>query len=259
MLKAFLVSLMVLSAGAVASAQAYPPAPALAAYMKKNAMKINLTRVAANSRVFFVGEFHNDPKAKMLLASQLPALRKAGFTALALEMFVSTDQGLLDAFSNGQASPQQVAERLRTSWGWIPEAYVSLMTAAKQLGMKLLALDMDRNVTYSIEERDAHMASVLRAVLVRNPAEKIVTLQGGQHTQWKQNSQSQLLELQAGIPTSRVWIDWKNPLVGKNPRFPVKPWNTEVGNVFELTAIQVPVMIPFAPKQFPVDAFVFLP
>lgn len=138
--------------------------------------------------VLFFGERHPDTDIKFFLTENMDQLRALGINALALEMFNSRQQGVLDAYLADQLTADELRAELGKVWGYssIHDVYMTLIEAAKSHGMRLIALD-DRDTDVQggffeeIHFRDRHMANVLSEAVLKDPSLRVMVLSGSFH------------------------------------------------------------------------------
>lgn len=202
-----------------ARAQPAPPPPAasfaalsddpdaLLAYALKNGEPLDWSRVlSGGERVDFLGETHPDVKNKRELARSVGALKAAGVTHIALEMFGDDRQGFLDRYMAGDPAVGvgRIVALLKADWGWEPESYTEFLEGARRAGgFSLVALDLPQagqraSVVAAcgpqptpecaagardaqLAPRDAHMGAVLSALLGKPGVGRVLVLAGARH------------------------------------------------------------------------------
>jgi hypothetical protein len=165
-------------------------------------------------RVVYIGETHQYPVVKEALAFYMDDIRGAGITHLAMELWGDDQQAFLDRYSRGEVDDdaliaslkstlkEQYAELVRRFGADYFRNYVRLARAARNAGVKLVALDMpyrdklelDRlcggpvqpaqcagHRSPFIADRDIRMASNLGAVLSGDPSARVLALVGYDH------------------------------------------------------------------------------
>jgi uncharacterized iron-regulated protein len=243
--------------------QITPPFPkekeSLIEYIKKTASAPSLSGYVESAKVVFIGEHHPNESSRKYVISQLGDLKEKGFTVLALEMFNSKNQELLDRFSKNEASSKDLLMYLKAEWGWRPETYVALLEEAKKLGMKLVAID-DRTGG-DTPARDQNMAQVLAKLVVEQPETKIVVFSGGIHASLESRERMHFLfKKKTGLPTFSIMIDWKNDF-NRNVAdgFPNESVYALVGDAFDSSGILTSTFVHFDRDRYFFDAYLFQP
>jgi len=169
------------------------------------------------AQVLYFGEMHMGQEAKTFLTDHMIELKKQGVGALALEMFNSKNQPILDLYVAGLATIEEVKTALVKEWNYDSEGYLSAIEAAKAHGMRILAID-DRSEGWNggflpaLIRRDAHMAKVIAGVIQAQPDLKIAVLVGRMHAYGifsDENlvlSQPAVLREQYGITTQSLMV-----------------------------------------------------
>lgn len=143
--------------------------------------------IPAESRVLYIGETHPNIHVRPALARALPQLAMAGVTHLGIEMLTAKNQRILDDFSaRTSGSDKELLEALRNEWGWDINSYFDMLVVARELGLRLVALDLNRSPgkesnPQSDRQRDIAMANRISEVLDSMPTAKIVVLAGSEH------------------------------------------------------------------------------
>lgn len=146
-----------------------------------------------DSRLIGFGEIHtsmlHDENGHVqLLANQMPQLKKAGVTTLAVE-YPESLQKYFDYFSQtgklNLPSDSRVpeVEHMKVQQDWRPQ-YMSLLDAARKSGIKIVAVDHKNAWTsksLTMQDRDNHMAERL-STLMSDPQEKVIYFAGAGHT-----------------------------------------------------------------------------
>ncbi|MFO8184254.1 MAG: ChaN family lipoprotein [Candidatus Aegiribacteria sp.] len=102
-----------------------------------------MLQALAEADVVFVGEKHDDPLAhrwELFIWSSLASSERA----LALEMFETDVQGLLDCYLAGEVSGEEFMEGSRP-WGNYPEAYAPMVDLAAEHGYRVIAANVPRS------------------------------------------------------------------------------------------------------------------
>lgn len=130
----------------------------------------------SNERILFAGENHTFDKARGIFKDSLLDFRNSGGDTLGLEMIESHKQYLLDNFlKDKDNSRQDLAHYLTVRWQYNTASYMEMITKAKELGLSLLAIDLNKErwpketglfpVIPDISKvriaREAHMSKIL--------------------------------------------------------------------------------------------------
>ena len=107
------------------------------------------------------GEAHANSAQKLELASRMKELYAAGYRLIGLEAMPSSRQYLLEQYRDGTLPRAELAEKIKTSWGYNPEPYLVLIDSAMQADIQVVFLDADRErldiTSPGWEEREAQM------------------------------------------------------------------------------------------------------
>ncbi len=138
------------------------------------------------AQLVFLGERHINQEIQFSLANLLPIFKKNQFEAIALEMFNHEDQFYLDQFNQGELSIEELEVILKKNWNYSSAGYLAIFQTARELNLKLLALDDRQNTTHlnfsdNLIERDRIMARTLQKNLKSNPNKKIIVYTGRLH------------------------------------------------------------------------------
>ena len=98
--------------------------------------------VLMEHQVVFIGEQHDDPLAHQWELYIWEALAEDG-RALALEMFETDVQGLLDSYLAGEVSEEEFLEGSRP-WGNYTADYAPLVEVARERGLPVIAANVPR-------------------------------------------------------------------------------------------------------------------
>ncbi|WP_127716178.1 ChaN family lipoprotein [Halobacteriovorax sp. HLS] len=126
--------------------------------------------------LILIGESHKDDVSRQKVRESLSAFKEAGGEILALEMIESHKQYLLDNFeANLDGSQSMLSEYLTKRWQYNTESYMQLISEARRLDLRLIAIDLDKTqwpretTVYPVipdiskvrAAREAHMSEVL--------------------------------------------------------------------------------------------------
>ncbi len=176
----------------------------LTAYVRANARTLDWAAVVSGpERIVYLGETHGTVPLLEELGRRMADFKAAGITHLAVEMVARDRQASLDAFAAGKPDGEAaLARALREEWGWTPEAYLELLRAARDAGLKLAALDLPYEVRHAIsarcdrgadpkgycrlkdefcEGRDCEMSGRLARLLDADPKARVLVLAGEMH------------------------------------------------------------------------------
>jgi hypothetical protein len=144
-----------------------------------------LVDVVHGHKITMYGEGHlpENPHRKLLIET-LPKLKEAGATHLAIEL-EQEYQPLLDEFmETGKID----VKKLPGKWG--KEETLSMLNAARNAGLTLVAADMatedkyitdDNNQKTLNPERDKHIAQTISSIVDADPDNKIIYFGGARH------------------------------------------------------------------------------
>ncbi len=131
---------------------------------------------ASTERILFAGEKHSDDRARDIFKESLFEFRNSGGDTLGLEMIEGQKQYLLDDFLlHKDHSLENLSDYLSVRWKYNTASYIELLSEARELGLRLMALDLDKakwptetalfpvhpKISKVGVAREAHMAKVL--------------------------------------------------------------------------------------------------
>jgi len=197
-----------------------------ALYYKTHGLPLDWASLAGGqARAVYIGEPHFVEAVKIELSAHMAEFRSAGITHLGLEMFGSDHQPVLDAFflTGDKSVESEICAILDSEWGWITEQYIALLRAAREAGIRPLAIDMPHAEEQALLDkrraqglsvgpaalfvpRDVHMVGTLGEFLREDPAARILVLAGIDHLEV--SNQPDLLEKTYGISTRRYTLLW---------------------------------------------------
>jgi hypothetical protein len=156
---------------------------------------IDLAKAAGSSRLLLVGDDHTQPAIKHFLADELPILRRAGFSHLAIEMLPTDFQDDLDAWT--PESQERIRRHLVTAWSekgpGVAESLFALIEEAKRQGMGVLALDVPDAWDWDRVAVNPVWADCIKACLSKNPSMRMIVFAGRSHVDPTPASLSSLL------------------------------------------------------------------
>lgn len=148
---------------------------------------INNAFSRTEAQLLFLGERHINEEIQYSLANHLFVLKDNQFDSIALEMFNHSDQKYLDQFSRGELTLSEIENVLKKNWSYSPAGYLAILQQARELEMKLIALDNRKETSQlsfsdNLVERDQFMAQVLLNHLQSDPNQKIIVYSGRLHS-----------------------------------------------------------------------------
>lgn len=162
--------------------------------------------------VLIFGETHLSVDNRYELMAALPALKKLGFTRLALEAMPSSRQTLVSDYRLGKLPRDQLKAAIKAIWGHSPESYMQLIDAALVQGIDVVFLDRDyERVDLSADNwqelekqardrRERHWLNVLTRQLDKHPGARMLVLVGSDHI----SLQAATMPLQSRLRESRI-------------------------------------------------------
>jgi len=163
----------------------------LRTFIEATVAPIDYSRIITpSSQVIAFGETHPHRAVRIALSEAMPQLKVLGVTHLGMEALGTDIQNEVDKYRpNGNSiSRQRLVEYVKNQFGWDPEGYISLLEAAKKVGIEVVALDLpnqeravlDQNDDSS-QKRDEYMSEQVQNIIT-NRGNKIVTLTGAGHS-----------------------------------------------------------------------------
>lgn len=137
-------------------------------------------------QLLIFGERHTEVESRSFLIERLKLMAREGVDTLALEMFNSNAQELLDDYLKDLVELSEVKVTLKEHWNYPSKSYIELIEKAKSLGLHILALDDRPSVnglsfSKALKTRDRHMAKKLIEHFKNRPNSKVVALTGRLH------------------------------------------------------------------------------
>jgi uncharacterized iron-regulated protein len=156
-------------------------------YKNSNIVETSLTDALEefdSIQVVMVGERHTFQKNQVELAKAIKAT--SGFDVLALEMFNYQSQSAVNDYLNETIDLQELGLVLAGDWSYQLDGYLEIIKAAKESGLKILALDdrkrfLSANFSNGLILRDQVMANILSEYLLGHPHERILVYSGKLH------------------------------------------------------------------------------
>jgi hypothetical protein len=137
------------------------------------------------AEIVFGGDFHGFSQAQrthLRILRSLPGPRKV---LLALEIFETRHQPLLDKFLRGQVGENEFLVKINweKNWGFPWAHYRPLLELAKKKRWPVVALNrhFSQRSAQTLKNRDRHAAQVLTSVILRNPGALIYSIFGDLH------------------------------------------------------------------------------
>jgi len=145
----------------------------------------DLVAAATRAGLVFVSDFHAVPAYPRYAARLLRALA-AGQPPLALgvEFLYTRQQALLDERQAGRLDDERFLRRVHyhEEWGYPFEGYRDLLDAARELGVRVHALDAPpRGGFAGLRARDEHAARRIAAILREDAGTRLLVLFGESH------------------------------------------------------------------------------
>lgn len=177
----------------------------------------------SNTKVIGFGETHSNLTTKDALALSMRQLHQLGATHLAMEMLPSKKQKLVDDYYAGKVSRQAIKQIFTNYWKWPnqEEGYMSVVDAAKQEGIKTIALNISGNEgrpsDHEIKDRETVWAKKIASIVEASPNNRIVLYTGAAHQQKNRETSgvSVQLEQEFGIKTTVVLMEGGCPKVNE--------------------------------------------
>lgn len=200
--------------------------------------------MALTSNVVYLTERHFLPDSKNFLIENLATLKKMGFTHFAMEMWNSSSQNILDAFSDAKISPEEFKTELVKNWNYLPDVYFQLMSELRK--QRFIVVGLDRRDTLApntlqdpeqFNLRDEHMADILAQNLADDPKAKIIVytghLHGYAHFSDRQRSQIEKLQKKTGVRAQTFMI------IDNKSTSPLRPAVLATGHTQGFVALDV--------------------
>lgn len=124
--------------------------------MNKINMDVNYRTMAGNARLVMLGESsHNPAIYKYEAIKALRQLKTAGFTHFAIEMLPRSMQEKIEFYQRTGKGFNVIQQYFNDNWAWgyfVPKAYGELVKAAREVGLKIIALDLTLDEMESIDK-----------------------------------------------------------------------------------------------------------
>lgn len=136
-----------------------------------------------DSQVTLIGDFHTFAQAQRTALRILRSVQKKGdHWSLALEVFPSHRQKILDDFQNGQINEAKFIEAIRyDEWGFPWEHYAPLIRWAIEARVKLIALNRPHELGTDLHARDQWASGIITDLFLKNPKSQVIVLYGELH------------------------------------------------------------------------------
>lgn len=139
----------------------------------------------SNADIFLLGDYHALAASQEFAGSLLMQLVQTGRPiVLALEMVFSRNQFVLDDWSRGEISEDELRAALHydDEWGYDWEPFVHLLRQARQHGCAIYGIDLKpRGNMRKIAARDRHAAAQIAQIRRAHPGAQVLTLFGEAH------------------------------------------------------------------------------
>jgi len=159
-------------------------------YIGRNQVDIYYASLFQTERVIFLGERHTTISDKQELVDNLSLMRNAGLTHLAFEMFSASMQGAIDRYYQSGDNRNEIFSYLQDHWGdkgeGVAEKYMEIVDTAKNLGIKIIAIDIDsdeyqsKNPSETWVKRNRQWAKLIAEKLEDGEA-KVLVYHGSGH------------------------------------------------------------------------------
>jgi len=183
---------------------------------------IDYDKIISDNDLVFLGETHCHVAPKIVVAALMEHFDRLGFKYVALEMFSSDMQELLDGYITKGLHKDKLYNYFKEVCGYNADAYFEILEKGRKLGIKTIALDMPRQKqkslpkgTDEIKERDKWMARNLKSHLKKG---KILVLTGSYHTQTLYRDHFNGPRFKATRVVFYNGDNQKKSVLGKNPR-----------------------------------------
>ena len=154
--------------------------------------------------VVLLGDYHALAASQKFAAEVIEHSKNSGRRlVLGLEMVFARDQHIVDEWTAGEISDDELRERIRfdVDWGYEWPPYLELLKTARDAGARICGLDcMPRGDLRRIGARDRHAATKIAELRAADPEALIVVLFGESHLAPTHLPQ----EIHSSIPGERV-------------------------------------------------------
>ena len=124
--------------------------------MNKINTDVNYRTMAGNARLVMLGESsHNTAGYKYEAIKALKQLKGAGFTHFAMEMLPRSMQEKIDFYQRTGKGFREIQQYFDENWAWgylVPKAYGELAKAARDIGLKIIALDISQQIMEAMDK-----------------------------------------------------------------------------------------------------------
>lgn len=137
-------------------------------------------------RVFLFGEYHGIRALHRELIRGMKVLKAHGFTHLGMEFLREDDTEVVEGFEGRRVDDDLLLQRFRRRPWWCPESYLEVARAARDLGIKLVALDetteeFDEDPSDRRHVRNRRMVANIQRVLDAQANARMFVLAGENH------------------------------------------------------------------------------
>jgi hypothetical protein len=142
---------------------------------------VDYSKIAKDVDVVLFGESHPGAQVKIELAQNMSLFKQLGFTCLGLEMFSTDVQDMLDEYFRTGKNREELLQYLKDVWGYsTAEYYMKLIEAARKNGIRIIALDMPKqlqeqlDVVEWLDARDKYMSKTISEILAEDGGRMLV-------------------------------------------------------------------------------------
>lgn len=146
----------------------------------------SINKAIDESNYLLYGDFHTFKQTQKGLLRLLKAYRTHNPERpiiLAMEMFKSDDQSILDSYLKNEISEQEFLNHYQyeNNWGFPWHNYKIILEYAHQSNIKIVGISTDLRVKENLKKRDIYAATVLNQLKQSNPDHLIACLIGEYH------------------------------------------------------------------------------
>jgi len=213
---------------------------------QKTPIEDSIAAIAGNSRVLLVNESHSNVETRASIIRALPALRRAGYTHVAME---ALNPASPDAITQGSGATggDYLHDNVKAGFYLREPVYAQMVEEAHRLGYGLVAYESER--TWD-DQREAQQAANLKRWLDANPGARVVVVAGYSHI-WKSDGWMAERLAASGVK-STVAVDQIDGLRGcrgpENQRTPVL-WMTRQQHAWSSQPARVDATVTWRPGR----------
>lgn len=153
--------------------------------IKKSLKTEDLVRQNLNKNLILFGDFHPFPQCqKGFLRFLKLFFHEKKLVTVALEIFYSSDQSIIDNYLHGKISLGELFEELEISsyWPFTLSDYSEILRFCKTKRIRVIGINSNPNSkSATLKKRDTHAASVLRSKFLETPNHTVLCLIGDLH------------------------------------------------------------------------------